>query len=63
MLELLTAEGIQMPVRILGIPDALIEHGESKESVGIGQADIQAVVSELLGQVPSASPSTAKPAQ
>lgn len=53
VLELLTAEGIQMPVRTLGIPDELIEHGESRDSVGIGQADIQAAVSELLGRATS----------
>ncbi len=57
VLELLAAEGVWMPVRTLGIRDQLIEHGESLETVGIGQADIRAAVSDLLGQVSSGAAS------
>ncbi len=48
VLELLAEEGITTPLRVLGVPDALIEHGESPASVGIGPDAIQAAVSSLL---------------
>ena len=50
VLELLAAEGVTIPVRTLGVPDALIEHGESAASVGIGPSDIQAAVRSLLAE-------------
>ena len=48
VLELLGEGGITAPLRVLGGPDALIEHGESPASVGIGPDAIQAAVSSLL---------------
>ncbi|MBJ20365.1 MAG: 1-deoxy-D-xylulose-5-phosphate synthase [bacterium] len=50
VLELLAEEGLSIPVRILGVPDALIEHGESTASVGIGPEEIQAAVTSLLAR-------------
>jgi len=48
VLELLTEEGIRTPVRTLGVPDLLIEHGESIASVGLAPADIRDAVTTLL---------------
>ncbi len=48
VLELLAEEGIQLPVRVLGVPDALIEHGESAATVGIGPSEVQAAITSLL---------------
>ena len=48
VLELLAQEGISIPVRLLGVPDKLIEHGESAASVGVGPSQIQAAVVSLL---------------
>ena len=39
-----------MPVRILGIPDELIEHGESAATLGIAQIDMQRAVRGLLSE-------------
>ena len=50
VLELLAAEGLRTPVKTLGIPDELIEHGETPESVGIAPRDIQAAVRALLAR-------------
>ncbi|MFK7898371.1 MAG: 1-deoxy-D-xylulose-5-phosphate synthase [Myxococcota bacterium] len=50
VLELLAEEGIRMPIRTLGIPDDLIEHGESPDSVGIGLADIRGAVKTLVAE-------------
>jgi 1-deoxy-D-xylulose-5-phosphate synthase len=58
VLELLAAEGIRKPVRTLGIPDELIEHGESPDSVGIGPADIRAAVNDLVAKAGPAAKST-----
>jgi len=48
VLELLAEEGIRTPVRTLGVPDLLIEHGESPASVGLAPSDIRDAVSTLL---------------
>jgi 1-deoxy-D-xylulose-5-phosphate synthase len=48
ILELLANEGILIPVRTLGVPDTLIEHGESADTLGIAPRDIQSAVLELL---------------
>ena len=48
VLELLAAEGVRSPVRMLGVPDRLIDHGESIASVGLAPSDIKAAVTELL---------------
>jgi 1-deoxy-D-xylulose-5-phosphate synthase len=48
VVELLAAEGIRTPVRLLGIPDELIDHGESVASVGLAPADIKKAVADLL---------------
>lgn len=48
VLELLAEEGLSKPVRMLGVPDVLIEHGESPASVGLAPSDIRAAVEGLL---------------
>lgn len=48
VLELLAKEGIHTPVRTLGVPDLLIEHGESPASVGLAPSDIRDAVTALL---------------
>ncbi|MBW2424106.1 MAG: 1-deoxy-D-xylulose-5-phosphate synthase [Deltaproteobacteria bacterium] len=50
VLELLAQEGLTIPSRVLGVPDALIEHGETPESVGVAPADIRRAVTELVGR-------------
>lgn len=50
VLELLAQEGLSIPVKVLGVPDALIEHGESAETVGIAASDIQAAVRALVAR-------------
>jgi len=54
VLELLAREGIHTPVRTLGVPDLLIEHGESAASVGLAPSDIRAAVTALLGSLAGA---------
>ena len=49
VLELLAEQGIRIPVRTLGVPDELIEHGESPGTVGIAKSDIRRAVTDLLG--------------
>ncbi len=51
VLELLAEEGIRVPVKLLGVPDALIEHGETIATVGIAAADIRAAVASLVGSL------------
>jgi len=53
VLELLAQEGVSVPVRTLGIPDTLIEHGESPASLGLAPSDIQAAVDSLLARAGS----------
>jgi 1-deoxy-D-xylulose-5-phosphate synthase len=48
VLELLSEEGIRTPVRTLGVPDLLIDHGESTASVGLAPSDIRDAVTTLL---------------
>jgi len=48
VLELLAEEGVRTPVRILGVPDQLIDHGESAASVGVAPSDIREAVTTLL---------------
>jgi 1-deoxy-D-xylulose-5-phosphate synthase len=55
VLELFAEEGLQVPVRILGVPDELIEHGETPATVGIAAADIRAAATELMGRPPAPS--------
>jgi 1-deoxy-D-xylulose-5-phosphate synthase len=49
VLELLAEAGLRVPVRTLGIPDMLVEHGESPASVGLAPSDIRDAVTTLLG--------------
>jgi len=51
VLELLAEQGLSTPVQILGVPDALIEHGESAASLGLGSGDIKRTVAEPLGRI------------
>lgn len=48
VLELLAEEGIRTPVRTLGIPDKLIEHGESAATLGLASPDIAAAARALV---------------
>ena len=48
ILELLSREGLQTPLHVLGAPDELIEHGETPASLGFSPADIQRAVVDLL---------------
>jgi 1-deoxy-D-xylulose-5-phosphate synthase len=50
ILELLASEDVSTPVRVIGIPDALIEHGETPATVGLAPSDIKRAVVELLGR-------------
>jgi hypothetical protein len=36
------------PVRVIGVPDDLIEHGETHETVGLSTDSIKQAVKELL---------------
>jgi 1-deoxy-D-xylulose-5-phosphate synthase len=55
VLELLAEEGILVPVRTLGVPDMLIDHGESIASVGLAPTDIRHAVTRLLDSLEGAS--------
>ena len=46
-LELLAEEGLQTPLRMLGAPDELIEHGETPATLGFGCADIEQAAREV----------------
>ncbi|MEZ4332902.1 MAG: 1-deoxy-D-xylulose-5-phosphate synthase [Myxococcota bacterium] len=48
VLELLAEAGLERPVRLLGVPDDLIEHGETPTTVGIAPADIRTAVASLV---------------
>jgi 1-deoxy-D-xylulose-5-phosphate synthase len=48
VLELLAEAGVHKPVRNLGVPDVLVDHGESVASVGLAPSDIRAAVTTLL---------------
>ena len=48
VLEALSAAEVVIPTRCLAVPDELIEHGSTPESVGIGSADIALAVAALL---------------
>ncbi|MEZ4354621.1 MAG: 1-deoxy-D-xylulose-5-phosphate synthase [Myxococcota bacterium] len=54
VLELLAEEGLRRPVRLLGIPDQLVEHGETPESLGLAQGDIRDAVLALLAEADAA---------
>jgi len=47
VLELLSEEGMSTPVRTLGVPDRLIEHGESAATLGLAAPDIAAAARSL----------------
>ncbi len=53
VLAALAAQRISVPVRALGVPDAVIEHGsqaEWRESLGLDAAGIERAARELLGR-------------
>ena len=56
VLELLAEEGIAVPTRVLGVPDALIEHGETTATIGIAAADIRGAVAALVAHARAKTP-------
>lgn len=48
VLELLADAGVAVPVKTLGVPDRLIEHGESAATLGLSSADIGNTARSLL---------------
>jgi 1-deoxy-D-xylulose-5-phosphate synthase len=48
ILELLSEEGLTTPVRVIGVRDDLIEHGETLATVGLSADTIKRTVHELL---------------
>ena len=51
VLELLAQEGLTIPVRVMGVKDELIEHGETPATLGLSSEDIrQSVVSVLVAR-------------
>jgi len=48
VLELLSAEGLQLPTRCLAVDQELVEHGSSPETLGLGPADIASAARRLL---------------
>ena len=54
VLEMLADEGIYTPVKTLGVPDLLIDHGESIASVGLAPGDIRNAVATLLASLEGA---------
>jgi len=59
VLEALAAAGVSVPARCLGIPDRLIEHGNSAtilSSLGLDSAGIARAVASLLEGQPAAGP-------
>jgi 1-deoxy-D-xylulose-5-phosphate synthase len=61
VLELLAEEGILVPVRTLGVPDMLVDHGESIASVGLAPTDIRHAVTRLLDSLEGASSAESAP--
>jgi 1-deoxy-D-xylulose-5-phosphate synthase len=61
VLELLAEEGLTPKVRVLGVPDELIEHGETSDSVGLSNAAIKQAVHDLLDSSASPTPSPLRP--
>lgn len=49
VLEVLAAAKFTIPVRHLGVPDQLVEHGETLETLGLDVADIVTSVRSCLG--------------
>jgi 1-deoxy-D-xylulose-5-phosphate synthase len=56
VLELLAEAGLMVPVRMLGVRDALIEHGETAATVGIAAADIRDAVVALAAHARAKTP-------
>jgi 1-deoxy-D-xylulose-5-phosphate synthase len=53
ILELLSTEGLTTPVRVIGVPDDLIEHGETPATVGLSAETIKRSVLELIDESPA----------
>ncbi len=49
VLELIAAEGLSIPVRVLGAPDVLVEHGETPATIGLSKDDIKRAAASLAG--------------
>ncbi|MFP8873756.1 MAG: 1-deoxy-D-xylulose-5-phosphate synthase [Myxococcota bacterium] len=48
VLEVLAAHGVQVPTRCLGVPDRLIEHGQTTETLGLDAAGVVAAARSLV---------------
>jgi 1-deoxy-D-xylulose-5-phosphate synthase len=58
VLELLAARDVQLPVRVLGLPDGFVEHGAQGlllSGFGLDAEGIAAAARELLGSVPESA--------
>jgi 1-deoxy-D-xylulose-5-phosphate synthase len=58
VLELLAAADVQVPVRVLGLPDTFVEHGAPAallSSFGLDAEGIAAAVGEMLGSLPESA--------
>jgi 1-deoxy-D-xylulose-5-phosphate synthase len=57
---LLAEEGIEIPTRVLGIPDRMVEHGDPKtirREIGLDREGIVSTVAELLSEGGGRAPS------
>jgi 1-deoxy-D-xylulose-5-phosphate synthase len=48
VLEMLARDSVVVPIRCLGVDMEMVEHGETRESVGLATADIVAAALELV---------------
>jgi len=48
VLEALAEARIPVPTRVIGVPDKLVEHGETRDTVGLGARDIVESATQLL---------------
>ena len=53
VLEVLAAHGVDVPVRCLGVPDRLVEHGQTVAGLGLDAAGITATVRSLVTRAES----------
>ena len=53
VLEVLAAHAVDVPTRCLGVPDRLVEHGQTTQTLGLDAAGIAAATRSLVGQAES----------